>query len=523
MTAPRDFIEALLHEHDLEDRFPEGAVREAAAHVAAPGLEDPALEDLERLAFCTIDETTSRDLDQALYVEAHGEGFVAWYAIADAGHYVPLGSALFAEALRRGATAYLPGRNVPMLPRSLSEGIVSLNPGEPRRAVVWRMEVGPDGRCVRTTLHRARIRSRAKLAYDGVQAWLDGSPPPCDDPEVLASLAQLPGFGRLRMRVAEERGVVRYRRRELSVTAGDDGLRFVAHADDRNDVERYNEQLSLLCNVEGARLLHTHASERGDLLQPIYRVHEPPEGDLVERLQAQLRAIRALHGLSPDAWHWAPTSDESLAEFLDGLPHDGREGRIAHAVHRQAVMMNRAAVYRAAPGPHHGVGAPVYGRFSAPMREVVGVFLHQELDELRTGHAQPIPPPFRSADAVRTAVIDAATRSRQRQRDLDRQINRRALDHLFEAAPVALRCTVMGVSRGRVHVQLDAPPIDAKVYFRHLAERHGPLTVAEHGVAALKEDGTPLVVIGQPARLRVLGRDGASDRWALDLLPDPAP
>ena len=515
-------LQNLLVEHDLLVDFPAAAKRETEAWVADLGLGDPALEDLEHLPFVTMDEVSSRDLDQALCLQPHEGGFIAWYAIADAAHFVKLPSALFAEALRRGATAYLPGRVVSMLPKALSEGVVSLNPKVRRRALVWRMHVDRQGVCVQTTLHRARIRSRAKLAYDGVQAWLDGEvehpgiePERVDDPEVLASLRCLPEFGHLRLAVAEEHGVVRYRRRELAVTR--DGFRFVAYADDRNDVERFNEQLSLLCNVEGARLLHEARAPQG-LLQPIYRVHEPPEPQLLDRLEHQLSSLCRLHQLDPDQWGWRAPSAQSLAAFLDGLPHDGDPGRVAHAVHRQAVLMNRAAAYRSAPGPHHGVGAPFYGRFSAPMREVVGVFLHQELEQMQSGIAPPNPAGFDSADAVRDAVIEAATRSRRLQRTLDREINRLALDQLFQESRDPMPATVMGVSKGRIHVQLDAPPIDAKVYFRHLQARHGPLQVDELGLAALQEDGTPWVIVGQRVQVVVLGPDGDTDRWALDLL-----
>ncbi|MEN0060743.1 MAG: RNB domain-containing ribonuclease [Myxococcota bacterium] len=512
-----DTVEALITEHELRVDFGADVLAEADAHEASPGLDDPTLEDLTGLPFATIDEVTSRDLDQALYVEADAAtgDFVAWYAIADAAHYVPVGSATFREALLRGATYYFPGRNVPMLPRTLSEGIVSLNPAVHRRALVWRMAVATDGHCTTTTLHRARIRSRAKLDYDGVQAWFDGQrPDPTDDPEVLASLRALAQFGECRLAVAETRGVVQIRRREVTVGLGDAGLRFVAQGDERNDVERFNEQLSLLCNIEGARRLEEAEQRLPELVQPIFRVHRPPNEDLLDRLAAQLKTLCAHHDLPVAQWVWSPDEGPSLAKFLDRLPV---EQRVSQVVHRQVVMMNRAATFETEPGPHHGVGASRYGRFSAPMREVVGVFLHQELAEAARAKRSPLPANFATPEALQQAVIDAATTSRQRQRTIDRQLNRAALDQIFTDATTPLPATVMGVSRGRVHVQLDEPPIDAKVYFRHLSDRHGPLTADALGMAAHRADGTPLVVAGDSVQVRVLGRDAETDRWALDL------
>ncbi|MBX2797926.1 MAG: RNB domain-containing ribonuclease [Myxococcales bacterium] len=514
-TVP-EHITALMLEHSLQSEFPDEVTAQADALAADPGIDDPSLDDLRWMPFCTIDEVHSRDLDQALYLEQKGDHLVAYYAIADAAHFVPLRSALFAEALRRGATVYMAGHVVPMLPKILSEGVISLNPHVDRRAVVWRMEVGADGRCVSATVRPARIRSRAKLAYDGVQAWFDGGPQPCSDPGVLGSLELLREFGLRRLTVAEEQGLVRYRRRELEVGTDAAGLRFVAHGDDRNDVERYNEQLSLLCNVQGALALAQHP-DPDRLLQPIYRVHEPPETQLMARMSDQLTELVRLRGLDAEQWSWSPDSGRSLAAFLDGLPREGAGRRRAMAIHRQAVLMNRAASYRADPGPHYGVGAPVYGRFSAPMREIVGVFLHQELAEMRAAQAAALPDGFDTPEAVRDAVVQAAGRSRSLQRVVDRTLNRLALDHLFERASGPLPATVMGVTKGRVHLQLDQPPIDAKVYFHHVRDRTGPLRAGPLGLAALQEDGTPWVAVGDAVQVVVMGRDAERDRWALDL------
>ncbi|MEO0606203.1 MAG: RNB domain-containing ribonuclease [Myxococcota bacterium] len=502
-------VQSLVAEHALRVDFPPEALAEAAAHVAQPGIDDPALEDLGHLPFVTIDEVHSRDLDQALCVERDDASgaFVAWYAIADAAHYVPVGSALFTEALRRGATYYFPGANVPMLPRNLSEGVVSLNPNEARRALVWRLVVQPDGSCTKTTLHPARIRSRAKLDYDGVQAWFDNGGAVEGGPDVEASLRALARLGRARLASAPSRGVVRIHRKDIAITDG--GESFVARADERNDVERFNEQLSLLCNIEGARWLEAASERAPGSIQPIFRVHRPPRRELLDRLEDQLRQLCAHHGLDPERWVWDPDRI-GLAEFFDQLP----TGPIAQVVHRQAIMMNRAATFETEPGPHHGVGAERYGRFSAPMREVVGVFLHQELAEARSGLRSALPPSFDSAEALQQAVITAATESRALQRTVDRQLNRAVLDHLFDQATAPLPATVMGVSRGRVHVQLADPPIDVKVYFRHLDE---PLHADDLGMAATKADGTAFVVAGDAVEVVVGGRDADADRWALGL------
>src|SRR5262245_37248572 len=107
----------------LSVEFPPAVATEVDAYLDAPRIDDHALVNRTALAFLTIDGPGTRDLDQAVHVEDTGKGFHLRYAIADASYYVRPGTALFDEALARGASFYLPGASVPMLPRALSEGL----------------------------------------------------------------------------------------------------------------------------------------------------------------------------------------------------------------------------------------------------------------------------------------------------------------------------------------------------------------------------------------------------------------
>src|SRR4029078_8753543 len=122
------------------------------------------------LPFVTIDGPSSKDLDQAIHVAREGDGYVVRYALADAACFVRPGTAVFAEALARGASFYFPGLSIPMLPRPLSEGIISLNPDGPRRALTFEVHLGSRGEILRTQLVHSRVRSRKKLAFGDVQA-----------------------------------------------------------------------------------------------------------------------------------------------------------------------------------------------------------------------------------------------------------------------------------------------------------------------------------------------------------------
>lgn len=490
--------------------FPAAALRETEALLAAPGIDDPSLVDLTALPFVTVDGPTSRDLDQALHLCREGDGYVFRYAIADAAHYVRPGSALFEECLQRGASYYLPGQSFPMLPRPLSEGIVSLNEGVTRRALVFVIRLDAAGALVRTDLVHARVRSVAKLSFPGVQAFLDGDGA-YDAAPFAESLRLLPVVGRLREADAALRQVVRYRRTELEVKVGNKGLSFVVLEGIRHDVERWNEQLSLLCNAEGGSFLR---DAKDPTVQPIYRVHPAPDPDRVAALEAMIAALVELHGL-PASFLWRADAEPGLSAYLAALPTEGPWARLAAAIQRQAILVNVRSSYSTEPGLHHGVGVEPYARFSAPMREVVGVFVHKETLEKLEGRG--------SADVeLRARVVASANRARDVQRRLNDAANRMVLDQIFAddlRRPLAQRPlhqgTVVGLAPGKVHVSLDAPTIDVKLYMGDVGRGLGGFLVLGHAGAALLADGKRVLTLGDALSVRVEGRDESRDRWVL--------
>ncbi len=444
----------------------------AQAKALEPATDDPGLDDLTDLPFCTIDNADSRDLDQALYIQRTRTGWDVYYALADAAFFVRPGTVLFAEALERGSSYYLPHVSYPMLPRRLSEDLVSLNPGVVRRALLMRMTLAPDGRCTRTTVSRARIRSRAKLTYTGVQALYDGDPTLEEHP-YTDSLKNLRTVGLKRLELAAARNVVAYDRGP------------------RPAVEEYNAQISLLCNAEGARLL---AESENPAIEAVFRAHpEPPAErlDAFARLTADLARERDL----ADAWRWDRT--KPLAEYLAALPTS--PARLRRAINRQAVMTNVRSVFQADLAPHYGVGVAAYARFSSPMREIVGIYTHWEALQLLGAERSTTDP------AIREQVIRAGNRSKQLQKRLDKEVERLEIDDLLNGDARLprrrrpwRRGTVMGLVPTRIYVQLDEPRLDLKVYNRQRRRGINP-------------------TLGDALDLRVRQYDARRRRWVFDL------
>ncbi len=465
LIAPEKVIADALDNLDITQAHSDACHAETRYWLENAGLDDPELVDLSTLPFITIDNPDSRDLDQALLIERDGDGYRVRYALADAAFYIRPDSALFREALARGTTYYTPLLAAPMLPVELSEGLVSLNPLVDRRALVFDMQVNNDGNVSRTTIIRAKIRSKAKLNYAGVQAWLD-TEPSCEN-EYDESLLLLRELGNTLIEASDLRGVVKFDRTETHIHISGVPSRFHLDVRRRYDTERYNEQISLMCNMQGAEMLLVLQGQ-SDVLQAIYRVHDAPLKKSLNTLRQTLEQFSQLQE-EPALWQW--TKGESLSDYVDQLPDSERYTRKVRSIQRQIMQAQRGSTYEPEASEHHALKAASYARFSSPMREIVGIFTHKELLEALGGAAE-----HNTIDEkLRDDVIDAATMARTKQRQLDKVIQLAALHEQFSqeistAQYSEYTGTIMGLRQDRLYISLDDNAVDVKIYKDHLDE-----------------------------------------------------
>lgn len=383
----KDRLYQLAFDEDLCLLFSDEAEKEAMRLVEEGVTKDDwgqseASGDFTSIPFVTIDNEDSKDLDQALFIEKEGEDYIVHYALADASHYIQPQTALFKDALKRGSSYYLPGFSIPMLPRSLSEGLISLNPQVMRRALIFKIYVKSDASVKDVDLYRGRIISRAKLSYTQVQNFYDqGKENELDQESFAQSLLLLKEIGERLIEASEIRGVVNYNRRELNIDLDENG-ELITTLRRRLDVERYNEQISLLTNTEGAFLLLKKAKHKNNV-QPIFRVHPKPLSGRLEEFKTLINEIIQRHKLD-ESWKWLGPkkrdgSGERLSDYLARLPKEPRSIRLA--IERQALYSNRGSFFEPGPGRHDALKVEAYARFSAPMREIVGIFTHKEILE----------------------------------------------------------------------------------------------------------------------------------------------
>lgn len=178
-----------MTERGLEPEF-SGRVEQQLAAITGPASEASGdIRDLTQLLWCSIDNDDSLDLDQLTACEVLDKGVVRlWVAIADVDALVKKGSAIDEHALTNTTSVYTSARIFPMLPERLSTDLTSLNFDQERLALVTEIVFNADASLAGATVYRARVRNKAKLAYDAVSDWIEG------DGALPAAAAAVPGM-----------------------------------------------------------------------------------------------------------------------------------------------------------------------------------------------------------------------------------------------------------------------------------------------------------------------------------------
>ena len=194
--------EAAMREYGFEPEFSAAVLREVRS------LGDPADEplphevrDMRDALWSSVDNRDSRDLDQVEVAERLADGVIrVRIGVADVVTLVPRGSAADDHAATNTTSVYTGVATFPMLPERLSTDLTSLNQGEDRLAVVIQFDVTADGELANSSVYRAMIHNRARLAYDAVGMWLEEKAPP---PPAIAKSAELADQVRLQDEAAQ--------------------------------------------------------------------------------------------------------------------------------------------------------------------------------------------------------------------------------------------------------------------------------------------------------------------------------
>lgn len=207
----------VMLEHGFEPDFPAAAQKQLAGITTHPPQVTPGgnIRDLRNLFWSSIDNDTSRDLDQIEFAEHLPSGQTKiLVGIADVDAFVAKSTPLDEHAAKETTTVYTGVRNFPMLPEELSTGATSLLEGADKLSVVIEFVVDGNGCVLRSDVYCALVRNQAQLTYNAIGLWLEnaGSAPP-----KVAASAELQAQLRLQNEVAQALKKERFRHGALNI------------------------------------------------------------------------------------------------------------------------------------------------------------------------------------------------------------------------------------------------------------------------------------------------------------------
>ncbi len=372
--SARAAIEALMRERGLARGF-ERQVQRAAKRARDRGLDVrgdlASRRDLTDLATFTIDPQSARDFDDAISAQALGaEATRVWVHIADVSAYVPEGSPVDVEARERATSVYVPGAVEPMLPRELSNDACSLVPQRERLAVTAELELH-GARLKSAQFYRSLIRSDERLDYERVDRIFAGAER-ASDPWAQPLAAARAAAGALQL-AREQRGALAVDSEEPEFIFDEHGNIAEIRARAQTESHRLIEHLMIAANEAVAELL---ARQKVPCL---YRVHERPEAERVERLIAQLASLDVPTPPLPERM-----SSSQAAELLGAVSqrveeHVRRSGRGGRALNSLILRSLKQAYYSPKNLGHAGLRSRSYCHFTSPIRRYPDLVCHRAL------------------------------------------------------------------------------------------------------------------------------------------------
>lgn len=359
-----DSNDAHMHGIALEQGFDysfPADVEAEAEELEAKGITDDeraVRRDLRDTFTFTIDPADAKDFDDALSYKVLDNGnYEIGIHIADVAHYVQPGTALDREAQKRTTSVYLVDRTIPMLPEGLSNGLCSLRPNEEKLAFSAIFEINPaTGEVQDEWFGRTLIESDKRFSYEEAQDILDAK-----SGEYVKELMEFDRIAKIYAQQRYENGALNFETHEVKFILDDDGVPVSVKVKERIDTNKLIEEFMLLANNRVSAYM-----KDADFF--IYRIHDKPEQDRMEKLQEFLKLLNYQTTLEDGI---IPVKRlQSIIREAEGKPeYDTLQTVIVRSMQK--------AIYTTKNIGHFGLAFDDYSHFTSPIRRYPDVLAHR--------------------------------------------------------------------------------------------------------------------------------------------------
>ena len=440
-----------MGENGFEPNFPPDAIDELKKIESTDTRIEsiPNVTDLRDLLWSSIDNESSRDLDQIEYAEQLDNGDIRiLIGIADVDHLVIKDSAIDRHAAQNTVTIYTETEIFPMLPTELSTGLTSLNEDENRKAIVIELVIKANGDVPGNTVYRALVRNRAKLDYESIGDWLDEAgaiPEKIDSTPGLREQILLQQTAAQRLhKFRLEKGALEFESIESSAVIENGEVRDLK-AVRSNSARKLIENFMIAANVEMAEFLDAHG------FASIRRVVKTPEHwqgirEIAEKLGTRLPE-------EPDG--------RALGEFLVSQ-------RQADPLHFPDLSLSIIKLIGSGeyvvqqPGEqgdgHFGLGVRDYAHSTAPNRRYPDIVVQRLVKAAISGEPQPYTIEELDGIAEHCNVQEKAARKveRKMRKIVAATVMKHRVGENFDAV-------VTGVTDRGTYARILRPPVDGRI------------------------------------------------------------
>ena len=358
-------IEAVLLAKKVRQIFPVDVIKEAKK-VSKEGIHELELKrrkDLRNLNIITIDGSDAKDLDDAVYAEKLNDNeYKLGVHIADVAHYVKEDGKLDKEALKRATSIYISDRVIPMLPKELSNGVCSLNPGEDKLTLSVEMTINKDGKVIDYAIFESIITNRYRMTYDDVTEILENNDEELIEKykEIVPMLKVMEELSIILRRKRDLRGAIDFEFPETKIITDETGKAIDVRKYERKISNRIIEEFMLVCN-------ETVAEHYYWLNMPfVYRIHEDPDEEKMYEFSIFIHNFG--YTLKGNEVH-----PRELQQLLNKIKNKKEESIINNMMLRSL----KKAIYSPDASTHFGLASQYYCHFTSPIRRYPDLQIHR--------------------------------------------------------------------------------------------------------------------------------------------------
>lgn len=396
---------SVLRTYDYKMKFPKEVQKEASA---IPQLihSVEGRVDLREKEIFTIDGDDTKDIDDAVSLEKVGENYLLGVHIADVSTYVREGTPLDKEASKRGTSVYLIDTVIPMLPRELSNGICSLNPNEDRYALSIDILLDKNGNILEKKIYKSVIRSNIQMTYNNVYKILENDEIPAGYEKHVETLKCMKELALILINKRRDKGAIDFDLPEPKILLDEDDKVVSISEREITIANRIIEQFMVLANECIAEFFCEKK------VPFIYRVHEVPDEDKIQRLKVFLNNMNYTE-IFPD--EIGPKDIQTIIDKFKGKEEE-------KVVSTMVLRTMRLAKYSNENLGHFGLALENYCHFTSPIRRYPDLFIHRVISEYLSNNLNDKKKTKFARLAVKYADMssDAERNAEEAERDLEK-------------------------------------------------------------------------------------------------------